>query len=509
MTSPALNWSAMRAAADACAGQWPSGEPGGAILGFDANGLRFAAAGGVESLSTLTPFHPGSVVRFASVTKHVFCAFVLSHPEAIGLDDPLSLHLPELPAAPGAVSVGQALSMTGGLPDTRECLTLHGLSVTSLTDAAPLVDYLAQIPRLNFDAGSELSYSNTGYRLVETALERKGLRFDDFVQQVIGRDLGQPMRAAELWGDPVAGLVPGYWKSAAGWQLGAQGMHLSAAGSLCGSAEGLMHWLQALMAGSGALAGLLDRMEIARPLSDGRATGYGLGICETRIGSHRLIGHGGGQPGFKTYFLIERASGAGVVMVSNREDADSSGIARRVMAAGLDLPLPAQVDPGWAPEGLYVAASGPRWVEVKPRSLVHLDAEDALYPDGAGGVASGSSTSPVALRLRGTALVGEIGHAPVDLRPADPASGPAASSLDGDWEAAEFGAGFQIRDGRIVWGIGPQRSAAPLLPLGGGRWLFTRTDGPWRKRICLNLLAPDRLELAMARARTVEYRRLP
>ena len=41
----------------------------------------------------------------------------------------------------------------------------------------------------------------------------------------------------------------------------------------------------------------------------------------------------------------------------------------------------------------------------------------------------------------------------------------------------------------------------------GHTFLFTLNDGPWAKRICLHLLAPDHLELVSSRARMIEYRR--
>lgn len=56
-------------------------------------------------------------------------------------------------------------------------------------------------------------------------------------------------------------------------------------------------------------------------------------------------------------------------------------------------------------------------------------------------------------------------------------------------------------------GVGPVRQTMKLTPLGNGRFLFTLSDGPWVKRICLHLLGPDHLELVTSRARMIEYRR--
>lgn len=155
------------------------------------------------------PFTPQSVVRYASVTKHAFCAMVLAHSDLIGLDDPLGKHLPELQTPLRDVTVGQALDMSGGLPDTRECLSLLGLSVYTETEGWPASRLSVAAQPVEFPAGSEVSYSNTGYRLVEAALERCGFRFDDFVQTQIAGPFGVFLKAPDVWNDPVDGLVPG------------------------------------------------------------------------------------------------------------------------------------------------------------------------------------------------------------------------------------------------------------------------------------------------------------
>lgn len=496
------DWNAAGRVAQAFASQWKSDEPGGTVIGFDRHAIRFVHNGGVESLSTLAPFTGKSVGRYASVTKHVFCTMVLAHPDLIGLDDPLGQHLPLLRSPLADVTVGQALDMSGGLPDTRECLSLLGLSVYTETQAAPLLEYLYRLERLNFPAGSEVSYSNTGYRLVEAVLESKGLRFDDFVREHIAGPLGIFMSAPDVWNDPVPGLVPGYWKKDK-WQLSAAGLHISASGSLAGSGEALMRWGQALLCGEGMFAGVLDKLGAPRYLSDGRETGYGLGMRWSILGERRFIGHGGSHPGYKTYLLLDPESGSGFVVVSNREDTNGYKIALESMAALTGLPLPATAS--GIPEGLYVTESGPWWISIQGSTCTFIDGDDTLYDDGDGWFSSRSASSPMRLRLDGEVLAGEAGHAARRFMPvADGLTVP--SSLAGRWRSTE-GAEFEIRDGELVMGVGPVRRSMPLKSLGNCRYLFTLHDGPWTKRICLHLLADDRLELVSSRARMIEYSR--
>lgn len=495
-----LDWAAAEAALVAGV-TWDAAGPGGAAILFDRSGVRAVRAAGLESLATRRPFGAQSVVRYASVTKHVFASFVLAHPEVIALDDPLGKHLPGLAPATAAVTVGQALDMSGGIPDTRECLTLIGHSIFTETRAPDLLAFHAAMERLNYPAGTEVHYSNGGYRLVEEAMRAHGLSFDDFLAAELRGPRGIAMQAAEMWTDPVAGLCDGYWHDGTGWRVGLQGMHLSAAGSLIGSGNDLAEWGRALLAGEGSFAGRLAALTATRRLADGRATGYGLGMRRQMVGARELVGHGGSQPGFKSYLLLDPETGCGIAVVANRDDVNTSALAAAVMAALLGETLPEAGSDLVA--GLYVAESGADWIEVKGASVTRLDDEVAVHPRAGGGVDSQSPTSRLELAMEGASIIGEVGHAPARYLPAT--AEPVPADLDGSYLCETFGATLAIRDGAVVMGAGPTRRAMPLQPLGGGRFLFTLTDGPWTRRICLCRTGEDRFDLALSRARMISY----
>src|SRR5471032_3166475 len=195
----ALQWQAAEAAAKRITGSWNQpGEPGGAITLFDSKTLRSSATGGLANLTTAEPFSIDSVVRYASVTKHIFATLALLRSDAgLTLSDTLGQHLPQLKAPMSQVTIGQALDMTGGLPDVRETLSLLGISVYSASEPQAILDFIADDGALNFPAGTEISYSNTGYRLVEAILHRQGLSFNELLQQHIAQPLGIAFYAPE------------------------------------------------------------------------------------------------------------------------------------------------------------------------------------------------------------------------------------------------------------------------------------------------------------------------
>lgn len=492
MTCP--DWTAAAETAANLAETWAADAPGGAILGFDATGVRFTAFGGLGNLADRLPFTADTVARWASVTKHVFAAMTLDT-GLLPLDMPLGAVLEELVPAPAAVTVRQALSMQGGLPDNRECLTLLGYDTTTTTRADPLLAFAAGIGRLNAIPGTEVSYSNTGYRLAEAALARRGAHFADLVAAMTRR-LGVGMRTSEYWTDPVPGLVPGHIRCGNGWAQGFQGMHLSAAGSASGSVRDLAGWLAELMTRD-----MFAEMAAPVPLADGRPTGYGLGLRLTRIGGRMFPGHGGSQPGYRADFLLDPETRSGIAVLTNRDDGDAHGIAQKVIATLFGLEFAPTRAGDWAPPGLYVAEEGNLWLEAKRDAAVIHDAEESLYRGEGGAVVSRAAQNAVQLARDGDALVGEIGHRPCRLVPAR--NEPAADTLDGFWECR--GAMFSISGERIHLGRGPQAVESELVPLGGGRWLFRSSDG---RRICLRRIGPEQVELSLARARVIEYRRI-
>jgi CubicO group peptidase (beta-lactamase class C family) len=513
-TSRAADIAAGAAEAERIASGWrDEGGPGGAIVLFDASGVRAETAGGLADLSTGAPFTPDSVVRYASVTKHVFASRLLAHLDAVGLDDRLGDHLAELSGALADVTVARALDMSGGLPDVRETLTLLGVGMSPVSAAEPVMAFLGQIERLNYPAGTEVSYSNTGYRLVETALARRGLPFAELIAREIAAPLGIAWAAPETWFDTVAGLVPGYWRSAAGWQLGTAGLHLSASGCLAGSARSLARWLVEVVADRGPGAGVLARQGATRPLASGAISGYGLGLAWTTLGTtiagRRLVGHGGSHVGYKTNFLIDPETKLGVAVVANREDVLAANIAQAVLAAALGLALPSA--PHRLTPGLYVAAPGSAdpldWLEVTPAGATFLGAAESLWDMGDGAAANIGSTLP--MRLAQTAdggIEGTVGLAPRRFVPAT--EGEDATPLAGSWRAPEFHAGFDIvvdaGGARLEIGVGPTRNVAPLRGLGGGRFLAEGADGPWPKRIALGL-EDGALRLSLHRSRVLRF----
>jgi CubicO group peptidase (beta-lactamase class C family) len=487
-----LDWHRATTAAAMIAQRWTEeGGPGGAILLFDADNIRAEACGGLASLETAAPFTASSAVRYASVSKHFLAALVLRLQDrgVLSLADPLARHLPDLAPALGAVSIARALDMTSGLPDVMETQWLLGVPWTASLDRHALLRFAGGLDALNYAPGTEVSYTNTGYRLIEAALARASHPVGDALREHFFRPLGLTIRLAEDETEPVPGLVTGYWRAESGWRRGRYGLHFSPSGGLAGSAQDLVSWLQALLADRAPAELLLARLGARRALADGRLSGYGLGLARTLLGDEIAIGHGGSLPGYKNEFVLLPEHRAGVVVLSNREDTDAAAAATRVLAAltGAPAPVPAT---NRLPDGLFVADDGPSWIELDAGKLTYLGAQTDLFAAEDGSAISGSAHFPVRLLVDGDSIVGEIGHVPRRFRRAAP-DATLGEAWRGTWRCVGQRAEFDIAPEGAAWhlisGTGPLRTARRLQPLDARRALLTRVDGPWRQRACLAL----------------------
>ena len=509
-----LDWPAAQQAAETAVAPWRATPgPGGAIVLFDRSGVRGEAAAGLASLSHGLPFTPDTRARFASITKHIFNAFALGH--GLSTEDGLGTLLPGLPAAFAPISVGDALAMTGGLPDLLQTYTLCGLPYSARIDLDTLDAFCDRLDAGNGLPGREIVYSNTGYRMVERGLAGQGLQFGPWIENTVNAALGTALRYPVHWDRPLDDLAEGYWRESpqAPWRTGFYGPGLSASGAVTGSARDLALWLAALLRADGPAGDVLDRLARPRPLADGRATGYGLGLLETPLGQRILIGHGGSLPGFKNEILFEPGSGTGMVLLCNREDADAQAMALPVMAALLGEPMPAAEAPAGLPQGFFVEDSGPAWIEIAGAGLTFLGTATELEAGPCHGTAvSTSSYMPVDLRTAGAEIVGEIGHASRRFHPVA-ADAALSGAMAGLWRNATHNATLSVSlDGRgggsAGLGLGPLHRHEALVPLDATRALMPVGAAPWASRACLWLESPKTLRLATHRSRILAFERI-
>lgn len=499
------NWTKGRNEAQAITEPWTrQGGPGGAIVLFDHDGVRESASGGFAVIEHRLPFTPDTQNRLASISKHICAALLLR--EDVPLDATLGSFLPELPAALGAVPLGRALDMTGALPDMMEALWQQGTPFTVSLSAAEVFAAACRLPGLNGEPGTEMAYSNTGWRLAQAILERRtGKGAAQLVEELMA-PAALPIRFVSDETEVVPGLATGYWPDGQAWRRGFYGFNFSASGGMAGSAAGLARWASALMAGREPYAGLLDQLAAPRQFADGSESGYRLGLVASRLGGIRIIGHGGSLTGYRNHMLMAPEQGIGVIVLTNREE-DALWPALRVLVALIGEALPSEPDN--VPAGLYAAEDGPFWAEFAGGAISFMGGYEKLVSDGEGGLRSLPAYLEVGLKAEADgALAGRIGGVARRLLPV-PADTKLDERLVGRWRDDKLGIEITIRpDGTASWPwAGTIGLETQLTPLPGGRALADLKHGPWRHRPCLWLQPGGSLRLAGHRSRILHFDR--
>ena len=323
----------------ACAAR---GEFNGVVLVARKGEVQYHRALGKASIDGSEPLRKDSVFRLASVAK-AFTAvsiLMLRQEGKLTLDDDVRKYVPTLPY--GGATIRHLLHHTSGLPDYVKLLDKRwdkGEGDLSRRRFATNPDALDQLiehkPSVKFSPGGRWDYSNTGYMLLALVVEKiSGERFGDFLEGKIFAPLG--MKGTVLF-TPLK--PPAIKHRAWGYRLAPDGgerfandrNYLNAMygdGEVYSTAADLIKWDQALYTSKLISPADVDEMFTSGRLSSGKETGYGYGWGIGSRGGRKVVNHGGGWVGFRTWIDRDLESRQLLVILTNHTSR-SLGIVRR------------------------------------------------------------------------------------------------------------------------------------------------------------------------------------
>ncbi|WP_116126331.1 serine hydrolase domain-containing protein [Lewinella sp. IMCC34183] len=329
------------------------------------------------------PLREDAVLELASVSKQFTAAAValLVADGELDLDTPVAEYLPELAAYPD-LTTRHLVHHTGGLPDYMAAAGELEDLPEFITNTFVL-EYLRDVrPAAEFSPGERFAYSNTGYVLLASLIERvSGRAFDEFLRERLFEPLGmedsQVYRRRYEAERTVNRFVPGYVWDGEGYVIPDSLEEYAFVRTLDGvygdgmvnsTLDDLYRWDRALAAGE-----LLDTALLFRPgiTATGDTTTYGFG---QGIGQHPdygyTISHSGGWPGVVTHIYRFPHSDRVLILLRN----DGGGRDERVnplrnaLRALHGLPL--------EPESLAPTRAG----TVDPAAVKELEGVYAVSP---------------------------------------------------------------------------------------------------------------------------------
>ena len=187
--------------------------PGLQYLVVGPQGTVFEHAGGFADLAARRPMTPETTLMAYSMSKTITAAAVLQLVGAgsIALDGPLDRYVDGQPYGPD-ITVRQVLSHTSGIPNPIPLRWVHPAAEHAAFDeAAARSAVLRQHPHPAFAPGAKYAYSNIGYWLLGSVVERaSGERFVSYVNERVLRPLGIASRDLDYVIEDPAAHATGY-----------------------------------------------------------------------------------------------------------------------------------------------------------------------------------------------------------------------------------------------------------------------------------------------------------
>ena len=191
--------------------------------------------------------------RLGSITKQftAMAVMVLAERERLSIDDPVSEHLDNSPAAWENVTIRHLLTHTSGIPSYT---SFPQMMTRTVRAAAKLDDVIASFKdkSLDFPPGEKFTYSNSGYILLGKIIESaSGQSYETFLRD----NIFQPLEMNDSGYDHNSSILP---RRAAGYTRtlifleNAPYIDMTwphAAGALYSTVEDLAKWDTALSAG--------------------------------------------------------------------------------------------------------------------------------------------------------------------------------------------------------------------------------------------------------------------
>ena len=300
---------------------------------------------GFADVENDVPATAETVYPIASISKEFTAAAIMQLVEQgrVSLDDDIVKYVPNAPVYGHRVLIRHLLNHTSGIPSYTDVLPLERIGSLPTHDAllATLTPYA-----LMFEPGTHFYYNNTGYHLLGMVIEK-----------VTGKTFGEALKSMLF--QPLGLTSTSYCDSRAIIKHRARGYSIrrgqplnvadpffqgdsaaaKAEGGLCSTVVDLTHWTAALASGGVVSEKSYEQMITPVALPSGRKMIYGFGLQIGEIGSHRVISHPGGIPGFSSYLAYFPDDSLTVCVIANANGTPVEAFAMNIARLILGMPL--------------------------------------------------------------------------------------------------------------------------------------------------------------------------
>ncbi|WP_339704362.1 serine hydrolase domain-containing protein [Algoriphagus aquimarinus] len=319
----------------------------GVILVAENGKILLAEAMGMRAYENRSLLHEDDIFELASISKQFTAMMIMMCKEKglLDFDDKLSKYI-EIPYP--NITIRNLLTHTSGLPDYQAIMDAHW-DKSKVAGNQDILEYLRKYaPVKSFDPGDKYEYSNTGYVMLASVVEK--VTGEDFValsKAWIFDPLKMKNTAIRSLEEKaqVQTFAAGHQKDENGKYVNANTFHSSdytvwlgnrkGPGRVSSSAQDLLKWDQALYTEKLVTKETMEEAYTAFKLNDGTRSYYGFGWeIKPQSPFGKMVMHTGGNPGYATIIVRFLEENKTVIILNNNAHPD---MMRIVEAATLSL----------------------------------------------------------------------------------------------------------------------------------------------------------------------------
>ncbi len=300
------------------------------------NGQTIVSKGyGMANLELDAPNKPETVFRLGSITKQftAMAIMMLQERGKLNVNEPICKYLADCPALWQPITIKNLLTHTSGIQNYTDLpdFTKNAILPTS---SAQMIALLRDKPLL-FNPGEKYVYSNSGYFLLGTIIEKaSGKTYAGFLQENIFSPLGMKSTGYDTPQPIIKNRAAGY-QSENGEIVNAPYMDMTvpfAAGAMYSTTGDLLLWDQALY-----IEKLISKKSLAEIFTPFKSN-YGYGWNISKKFDRTVISHGGGIYGFVTQISRFPDDRVTVIVLSNLQAAAPGRMANDLAAIVFGAP---------------------------------------------------------------------------------------------------------------------------------------------------------------------------
>lgn len=318
--------------AEAIIAPWASDRaPGVAVAISLDDAVVFARGAGLANLEHNKEITPDSVFQVASVSKQftAFAVLLMVSEGKIDLNADIRTYVPELQETPRVITVRHLLDHMSGLRERNLLAAMAGWMEDDIQTEAQLTELVVRQREVNFSAGEEVEYSNTGYALLAEIVARvSGQSFQSFMHQRVFEPLSMSQtRFPDNRNALIPGRVSSYYSDGEEFKNIVSVQEAIGSTGLYTTALDLLKWAENFETQVVGDDAVLEMMAQRASAANGKPSTFGRGQELRRYKGLETWSHGGRDAGYRSFVLRVPEEDFELSILSNRTDFDTAKMA--------------------------------------------------------------------------------------------------------------------------------------------------------------------------------------